>query len=90
MCKQRSVQNESVYSRRVAANTGVNWLSDYVKSCNINLLHVLWNTIDPIIGSDSNTDEADPLFNPFTNSELEGVVVSITFRPPYFLEKDRY
>jgi len=27
------------------------------------------------------------LFNPFANSELEGVVVSTTFRPPYFLER---
>ena len=75
MCK-RSVQIESVFRRRVA-NTNVNWLSDFVKSCNINFLSLavnllLWNTIGPVIGSDSNIDEADPLFNPFTNSELEG------------------
>jgi hypothetical protein len=65
------VQIESVYSRKVA-NTSVNWSSDYVKPRNVNLLHVLWNTIGPIIGSDSNTDEVDPLSNPFANSELEG------------------
>jgi len=86
MCK-RSVQIESVYRRRIA-NTDVSWLTDYVKSCNVNLLSLaanllLWNTIGPIIGSDSDIDEADPLFNPFANSEL----VSTTFRLSYFLKR---
>jgi len=80
------VQIESVYRRRIA-NTDVSWLTDYVKSCNVNLLSLaanllLWNTIGPIIGSDSDIDEADPLFNPFANSEL----VSTTFRLSYFLK----
>jgi hypothetical protein len=70
------VQIESVSRRRVA-NTNVNWLSDYAKSCSVNLLSLavnplLWNATGPIIDSDNNTDEADPLFNPFANSELEG------------------
>ena len=57
-----------------------------MKSCNINLLSLavnllLWNTVGPVIGSDSNIDEANPLFNPFADSKL----ASTTFRLSYFL-----